>query len=135
MFPSKITWALRPLLIVSLVLLEACGGGGGDGSNPTPVPGPTAVPGEGIYNTTWQLRIYEDGQIIDGGIFAIDGSGSLNGELDEGHLDGHVDADGSAAGWTVSGASGSGSLNAGTGTGSGNWQDEPHSGTWDATRL
>lgn len=135
--------ALASLFVLPLVYL-ACSGGGGGGSSssaPTPVPDPDPQPtavnnaGQGIYNTTWDLQVFESGDLVGGGTFTIDGDGDFTGNTSDGPVSGHVNANGSGTGWTSGGSTGSGSLNLSIGTGSGNWSDsEGFSGTWTATR-
>ena len=122
-------WAVTLMSVLAVIMMvsiscSSSGSGGGGGT------------GEGIYNTTWIVRVYEDGILIDAGYVTIDGSGNLGGEVGEGSLSGTVNGDGSAAAWTTSGSSNaSGSFNGSNGTGSGDWRDtEGYTGTWEATR-
>ena len=125
---KNIRWAVTLISVLAVIMMVSVScsssGSGGGGT------------GEGIYNTTWTVRIYEDGVLIDAGYVAIDGSGNLSGEFGEGTVSGRVDGDGDVEAWTISGSSdATGSFNGSTGTGSGDWtDDEGFDGTWDATR-
>lgn len=122
---KRVVTLLNLLLLVVMLGVSCSSSGSGGGGT-----------GEGIYNTTWDVLVYENGFLIDGGFITIDGSGNLTGGVGEGPLTGTVHGDGSAAAWTTSKSStASGSLDGNSGTGSGTWRDsEGYTGTWQAIR-
>jgi len=56
--------------MIESVVTTACSSSGGGSDS-----GSDDATGEGIFNTIWELRVYEGGCLIDGGFFTVDGFG------------------------------------------------------------